>query len=108
MPLGTDVLAYVTLSATAPLAGSLEVEVRSDFTLGPDETKKLCIFQVALSTDLLEAGPCVFTASELTGAGFRQYFVRISWNETLIYSPVDPDTREFVMTVETGTPTPTP
>lgn len=106
MPLGTDVLTYVTLSASAPLAGSLQVEVRSDFTLGPDETKKLCIFQVALSTDLLEAGPCVFTASELTGAGFRQYFVRISWNETLIYSPVDPDTREFVMTVATGTPTP--
>ena len=99
---------YVTLSATASMAGDLDVEVRKDFTVGPDETEKLCFTQVALSAEVLEVGPCVFIAGDLTSSTFRQYFVRLYWNGTLIYSPVDPDTREYVVTKQVATPTPTP
>ena len=108
VPLGALVQVYVTLSATASIAGDLEVEVRKDFTVGSDETEKLCFTQVALGTDVLEVGPCVFEADELTGSAFRQYFVRLYWNNTLIYSPTDPDTREYVVTKGVATPTPTP
>jgi len=58
--------------------------------------------------DVLEVGPCVFEADELTGSAFRQYFVRLYWNNTLIYSPTDPHTREYVVTAGVATPTPTP
>ncbi|MCZ6615229.1 MAG: hypothetical protein O6920_05565 [Chloroflexi bacterium] len=108
VPLEAVVQVYVTLSATASMAGDLDVEVRKDLTVGPDGTEKLCFTQVALSAEVLEVGPCVFTADELTSSTFRQYFVRLYWNGTLIYSPVDPDTREYVVTKQIATPTPTP
>ena len=108
VPLGADVELYVTLSATSPITGNLEVEVRKDFTIGSDKTEKLCFTRVSLTPDLLEVGPGVFTPTELTSSHFRQYFIRVFWDERLIYSPVDPNTREFVLTVEVPTPTPTP
>ena len=82
--------------------------MRKDFTVGSDETEKLCFTHVALGTDALEVGPCVFEADELTGSAFRQCFVRLYWNNTLVYSPTNPDTREYVVTARVATPTPTP
>ena len=75
VPLGADVELYVTLSATSPITGNLEVEVRKDFTIGSDKTEKLCFTRVSLTPDLLEVGPCVFTPTELTSSHFRQYFI---------------------------------
>ena len=71
VPLGADVELYVTLSATASMAGDLDVEVRKDFTVGPDQTEKLCFTRVSLTPDFIEVGPCVFTPAELTSSHFR-------------------------------------
>jgi len=108
VPLGASVHTLVTLSATQPMTGGLTIEVRKAMAVSPDETKKMCFFSVALLPDPQEVGPCVFSADELTISPFRQYFVRLYWDDTLIYSPVDPETREHVMTRQVGTPTATP
>ncbi len=109
MPVGASVHALVTVSATEPMTGGLIIDVRKDIAIGPDETKKSCFFSVSLRTDLQEVGPCVFVADEVTGGNLRQYFVRLYWEDTLIYSPVDTETREHVLTsLLVDTPTPTP
>jgi len=116
VPVGSEVEVFVTLSATAPTTGNLEVEVRKDIAFWADETAKTCFFRVSIGTSQQQFGPCVFSANELTDGSLRQYFVRVYWNDVLGYDPADPSTREYVLTeavaiptvTPTATPTPTP
>ena len=108
VPVGALVYVSVRLSSTVPVTGGLHIEVTKDIAVGPDEIKKLCFFSVTLGVDLFDIGPCAFVADEFTIGPLRQYFVRLYWNDTLIYSPVDPETREYVMTRQVETPTPAP
>ena len=106
VPVGSQVEVYLTLSATTPTSGGLQVEVRKDISLWSDETAKLCFFSVSVGTAQQQFGPCVFSANELTTGSLRQYFVRLYWNDVLGYDPDDSSTREYVLTEATPTPTP--
>ena len=88
----------VTLNATGYTTGNIDLEVRKDIALTPDETEKGCFKRVDLVPGRNEIGDCFFEASELTTGDFRHYYLRLSWNSELIYEPFDSDTRELVMT----------
>ena len=98
VPLGSFVDVYVTLSAPAPVKGTLEVEIRKDIPSAADETKQICSSSLDLGTAEREIGGCVFLADQLTGDSLQQYYLQVRWNGTVIYDPSNADTREYVLT----------
>lgn len=90
--------ALFTISATAPIAGELQVEIMRAIPIGPDVVEKNCGFPVSVGADPLTVGPCTFKADLLTGDDLQHYYYRLLWSGTLIYSPADPGTREHVRT----------
>ena len=108
VPVGSQVQVVISLSATGPTTGNLEIEVKKDITFAPDEIAKGCFQQVQLTSGINEVGGCFFQALELTSVDFRHYFIRVLWDSELIYDSFNTDTREFVLTSGVAVPAPTP
>ncbi|MEE8442260.1 MAG: hypothetical protein V3S37_00800 [Dehalococcoidia bacterium] len=110
VPVGSMVEVVVTLFASAPTRGNLEVEVRKDLGFGVDYREKLCFFQNSFGRSTEEVRGCSFVADELTVGFLPQYFVWVYWNGSLIYDPrAAPAARpEYVLTSPLPPPTPTP
>ncbi|MCH7802178.1 MAG: PIG-L family deacetylase, partial [Chloroflexi bacterium] len=83
------------------------LELRKDIISGSDETKRTCENSVVLIAGETELLACQFTADDPVEPSFRHYFMRVYWNDELIYDPTDPDIREAV-TIEHASQTPTP
>ncbi len=98
MPVGSIVEVVITISASVPVTGELGIEILRDITVGPDMLEKTCGFPVSIGTEPVGIGPCTFHANLPTSSSFRQYYFRLFWSGTLIYSPVDPATRPHVIT----------
>jgi len=102
VPQYSKVDVYVTLQnpGSTKISGTLKVEVRRDFAWAFDDTYTTLYEDITLEpheTKEFQVGS--FYANDLTGKGnFRQYFVRVYFNDQLIHNPQDPDTREWVKT----------
>jgi len=99
---GTSVNVYVTLSSSTSTSGTVNVDVRMDRTGLPDDTKTTLTKSATISgsTEIFIGS---FTADDY-GEGFRSYFIKVYWNDKVIYDPSDPDTREWVKTIQAQPP----
>ncbi|MFH7835687.1 MAG: hypothetical protein QXL51_03740 [Candidatus Aenigmatarchaeota archaeon] len=102
VPVGTKVDIYLAVSVSnAPVEGMLIVEVRKDIVLGIDQLVGVLTKTVSLTTGAHWVYIGSFIASDKTGnlpGNTRQYFVRIKWNEQLIFDSEDLATRPHVTT----------
>ena len=99
VPVGSLVGVYITLEASGATSGLVQVDIRRDMVGSPDQTEATCQLAMALPKDKQESFICSFAAGELTSGSLRHYFTRVYWDGVLIYDPVDPNTREYVLTV---------
>jgi LEA14-like dessication related protein len=97
VPIGTIVEVYVEIDIETPVSGTLSAEICKDYRLAPD----VIFTTLTKSIELAEGQHWVylgsFIADEKTN-GFRQYFIRVLWENQLIFDPTDPDTRPHVTT----------
>jgi hypothetical protein len=107
VPVGSIVQVYVTLESSAATEGQLEVHIVKDITLATDETKRLCGSKVSLEAGLNEVMACDFVADQLSSGSLRHYFLKVQWNGDFIHDPLDPETREALVTVVAPIVTPT-
>ena len=103
VPVGEVVTVHTTVKAiNGPVSGTLKVEVKKDIVMLPDEVYKTLIKQISLSQgQISEIEMGTFTASDKTGNSIgqvRQYFIKVYFNDQVIYDPTNPSTRECVET----------
>ena len=107
VPVGETVYVYTTVRASGGgVSGTLKVEVRKDKVGLPDETYRWFTKSISLSPgEEKEFRMGSFVASDKTGTGWgevRQYFVKVYFNDQVIWDPTDPNTRECVETYSAG------
>ena len=102
VPQYSKVDVYVTLynPGSTKISGTLKVEVRRDFTWAFDDTYTTLFEDITLEPyETKEFHVGSFYANDLTGENnFREYFVKVYFNDKCIYDPTDPNTREWVKT----------
>lgn len=103
----SEVTVYIKLynPYTVSITGTAKVEVKKDIVAWPDEVHKTLTKGVSISSK--SSTPWVnmgtFIADELTGDSLgqvRQYYIKVYWNNYVIYDPTDSKTREWVKTSE--------
>jgi hypothetical protein len=105
VPLGTTVQVSIALSSNAPTSGLLQVEVRRDVVWGSDNTMQTLQKQVGLTAGQNNMTMGTFTATDATCGNpgcVREYFIKVWWNNQVIYDPTNPNTREWVQTTTSG------
>ena len=108
VPVGSSVESKITLTARADVSGTARIEIRKDIEgFAFDINEKFCPQSESGTSVMLSKGEsktitCVFVADELTSGDFRHWFVRVTWNGTLIYDPMVWDTRPNVQTISEG------
>jgi len=105
VPVGETVYVHTTVKASGgKVSGTLKVEVRKDIVFRPDEPLKILTKSISLSPgEEREFYMGSFVAQDKTGTGpgdVRQYFVKVYFEDQVIWDPTNPLTRECVETYE--------
>jgi len=100
----TEVTVWVKVKTGGYAAeGTLKVEVKKDIVWGSDQVHKTLTVDISVPantvSDWINVG--TFIPTDLTGdlpGQVRQYFIKVYFEDTCIYDPTDPNTREWVKT----------
>ena len=103
VPVGEVVTVHTTIHASGgDVKGWLKVEVRKDIVWQPDQPLVTLQKYVTLSageTKTFNMGTFVAQDKTCDWPGcVREYFVKVYFNDRVIWDPTDPNTREWVKT----------
>jgi len=109
VPVGEEVVVYTIVQAVSgDVSGVLRTDVRVDLIAYPDPAEPDASFTKTISlksgeTKEIEMGKFIASRETCWGTlcppgSFREYFVKVWFNDKNIHDPQDPDTRECVKT----------
>ena len=103
----SEVTTYIKLynPYTVTIGGTVKVEIKKDIVGWPDEVYRTLTKMVTIpsksTSSWIDMG--TFIADVLTGDSLgqvRQYYIKVYWDNYVIYDPTDPNVREWVKTSE--------